>query len=46
MTVVTDEDQLIATIRSSTPGGKVVVTYLRGSDTKTATVTLGSAVSN
>jgi putative serine protease PepD len=45
-TPVGSADALIATIRSSTPGGKVVVTYLRGSDTKTATVTLGSAVSN
>lgn len=39
-------DALIATIRSSAPGGKVPVTYLRGSSTMTATVVLGSAVSN
>ncbi len=45
-TPVGSADALIATIRSSNPGSKVVVTYLRGSDTKTATVTLGSAVSN
>jgi len=38
-------DALIATIRSSMPGVKVEVTYVRGSTTKTATVTLGSAVS-
>ncbi len=45
-TPVGSADALIATIRSSTPGGKVTVTYVRGSATKTATVTLGSAVSN
>jgi putative serine protease PepD len=44
--VVGSADALIATIRSSAPGGKVEVTYLRGSSTMTATVTLGSAVSN
>ena len=42
---VDSADALIATIRSATPGSKVTVTYVRGSDTKTATVTLGSAVS-
>ncbi len=45
-TLVGSADALIATIRSSTPGGKVQITYLRGSSTMTATVTLGSAVSN
>jgi putative serine protease PepD len=45
-TPVGSADSLIATIRSSTPGSKVVVTYQRGTATKTATVTLGSAVSN
>ncbi len=45
-TTVGSADALIATIRSSTPGSKVVITYLRGSETRTATVTLGSAVSN
>ncbi len=45
-TPVGSADALIATIRSSTPGGKVVITYLHGSDTKTTTVTLGSATSN
>jgi len=44
-TTVGSADALIATIRSSMPGAKVNVTYLRGSTTKTATVTLGSAVS-
>ena len=43
---VSSADALIATIRSATPGGKVQVTYLRGTTTMTATVTLGSAVSN
>jgi putative serine protease PepD len=43
-TPVGSADSLIATIRSSTPGS--VVTYQRGSATKAATVTLGSAVSN
>lgn len=45
-TPVGSADALIATIRSSNPGSQVTVTYLRGSATKTATVTLGSAVSN
>ncbi len=44
-TQVDSADALIATIRSATPDSKVTVTYVRGSDTKTATVTLGSAVS-
>lgn len=38
-------DALIAAIRSSTPSSKVQVTYLRGTNTMTAAVTLGSAVS-
>ena len=38
-------DALIATIRSAKPGSQVVITYVRGTATKTATVTLGSAVS-
>ncbi len=45
-TPVGSADALIATIRSAEPGSQVVVTFLRGSETKTATVTLGSAVSN
>jgi S1-C subfamily serine protease len=44
-TPVDSADALIATIRSANPGSKVTVTYVRGSDTKTAPVTLGSAVS-
>lgn len=44
-TPVGSADALIATVRSSAPGGKVAITYLRGSETKTTTVTLGSAVS-
>lgn len=39
-------DALIATIRSATPNSKVTLTYLGGSDAGTATLTLGSAVSN
>jgi putative serine protease PepD len=42
---VDSADALIATIRSATPGSKVTVTYVRGADTKTATVTLGSEIS-
>ena len=45
-TAVDSADALIATIRSQTPNGKVQVTYLRGTSTMTASVTLGSAVSN
>ena len=45
-TIIGSADALIATIRSSTPGGQVVVAYLRGSTTTTTTVTLGSAVSS
>jgi putative serine protease PepD len=41
-TVVTGSDSLVATIRSYRPGDKVTVTYLRGSDEKTATLTLDS----
>ncbi len=44
-TPVASADALIATIRSATPGSKVTVTYQRSSETRTATVTLGSAVS-
>jgi len=44
--LVSSADALIATVRSSTPGGKVQVTYLRGSTSMTATITLGSAISN
>lgn len=44
-TPVESADALIATIRSATPGSKVTVTYVRGTGTKTVTVTLGSAVS-
>ncbi|WP_269457494.1 S1C family serine protease [Nakamurella panacisegetis] len=44
--VVDSADALIATIRSQVPNSKVQVTYLRGTATMTATVTLGSAVSN
>ncbi|MET3805873.1 putative serine protease PepD [Nakamurella sp. UYEF19] len=45
-TVVGSADALIATIRSTEPSSKVTITYTRGSDTKTASVTLGTAVSN
>ena len=44
-TPVDSADALIAAVRSAAPGSKVTITYTRGSDTKTATVTLGSAVS-
>jgi len=44
-TPVDSADALIAAVRSATPGSKITVTYTRGSDTRTATVTLGSAVS-
>ena len=35
-------DALIAAVRSHQPGDKVTLTYTRGGDTRTATVTLGS----
>ncbi|HEY5116111.1 MAG TPA: trypsin-like peptidase domain-containing protein [Nakamurella sp.] len=40
---VESADALIAAIRSAQPGGTVDITYTRGSDTQTVTVTLGSA---
>ena len=41
--VIESADALIATIRSQDPGSQVQITYQRSSDTKTVTVTLGSA---
>jgi putative serine protease PepD len=35
-------DALIAAVRSHKPGDKVTLTYTRGGDSRTATVTLGS----
>ncbi len=40
---VESADALIAAVRSAQPGGTTDVTYTRGSDTQTVTVTLGSA---
>ena len=40
---VESADALIAAIRSAQPGGTTDITYTRGSDTQTVTVTLGSA---
>jgi putative serine protease PepD len=39
-------DALVAAVRSYRPGEKVAVTYLRGGQTKTASVTLGSRASS
>ena len=39
---VTGSSQLVTLIRGRQPGDKVTVTYVRGSETKTTTVTLGS----
>jgi putative serine protease PepD len=39
---VFDVDSLIAAVRDHNPGEKVTVTYVRGGDTATATVTMGS----
>ena len=41
-TTITDADSLVATIRSHRPGDEVAVTYLRGGDTRTVTLTLDS----
>jgi putative serine protease PepD len=41
-TPVTGSDSLVATIRSYRPGDKVTVTYVRGGDEKTATLSLDS----
>ena len=43
---VESADALIAAIRSSQPGGTTDITYTRGTDTQTVTVTLGSAPAN
>ncbi len=43
---VESADALIAAIRSAQPGGNTEITYTRGSDTETVTVTLGSATAN
>ena len=40
--LITDADSLVATIRSYRPGDQVTVTYVRGSETKTAQLTLDS----
>ena len=42
-TPVESADALVATIRSSTPGGKIQLTYLRDGKSSTVTVTLGSS---
>jgi putative serine protease PepD len=42
-TPVESADALVATIRSSVPGGKIQVTYTRDRKSSTVTVTLGSA---
>ncbi len=42
---VDSADALIAAIRSQTPGGTVKITYVRGSDTASADVTLGATSS-
>jgi putative serine protease PepD len=44
-TIVTDEDQLIATIRSHRPGDQVSLTIRRAGATKTLTLTLGASAS-
>ncbi len=41
--LIESADALVATIRSSTPGGAVQITYQRDSQTHTVSVTLGSA---
>ena len=38
-------DALVATIRSSSPGASITLTYVRGGQTATATVVLGEASS-
>jgi putative serine protease PepD len=43
--VITDDDSLIATIRSYRPGDQVTVTYVQGGTTKTAQLTLDSDAS-
>ncbi|HET7683927.1 MAG TPA: trypsin-like peptidase domain-containing protein [Marmoricola sp.] len=40
--VIDGSESLVATIRGHRPGDEVEITYLRGKDTKTVTVTLGS----
>jgi putative serine protease PepD len=44
-TIVTDEDTLIATIRSHRPGDQVTLTLSRAGTTKTVTLTLGASTS-
>ena len=41
-TLVTDADSLVATVRSYRPGDEVTVTYTRGGEEKTVTLTLDS----
>ena len=41
--LIESSDALVATVRSAAPGSQVEITVLRGSETKTVTVTLGSA---
>lgn len=44
-TMIESADALVATIRSAEPGGQVEVTYQRGGQAHTVTVTLGSSTS-
>jgi putative serine protease PepD len=44
-TIVTDQDTLIATIRSHRPGDQVTLTIQRAGATKTVTLTLGASTS-
>ena len=43
---VDSADALIAAVRSAAPNSQVDVTYTRGGDSNTVTVTLGSASAN
>ncbi|WP_110208935.1 S1C family serine protease [Nocardioides daejeonensis] len=43
---ISGSDSLIATVRSYRPGDKVTVTYVRGGDQKTTSLTLGSDASD
>jgi putative serine protease PepD len=43
-TPVESADALVATIRSSQPGGSIQLTYLRGGSSSTVTVKLGSSI--
>jgi putative serine protease PepD len=44
--VIDGSEGLVAAIRSTAPGTKVTLTYVRGGDVKTATVTLGTDADN